>query len=78
MMMIEEYINSKNDPNIFIIVSQEIAASLPFGTKVRGLKPGRSCRIFQGEKILSTSSFVRGSKSLSCPMSQICGMKKNP
>ena len=30
---------------------------LTFGTKVRGFKPGRSRRIFQGEKILSTPSF---------------------
>jgi hypothetical protein len=30
---------------------------LAFGTKVRGFKPGRSRRIFQGEKILSTPSF---------------------
>ena len=32
---------------------------LAFGTQVRGFKPGRSCRIFQGEKILSTPSFGR-------------------
>ena len=30
---------------------------LAFGTQVRGFKPGRSRRIFQGEKILSTPSF---------------------
>jgi len=30
---------------------------LAFGTKVRGLKPDRSRRIFKGEKILSTPSF---------------------
>jgi hypothetical protein len=30
---------------------------LAFGTQVRGFKPGRSRRIFKGEKILSTSSF---------------------
>jgi hypothetical protein len=30
---------------------------LDFGTQVRGLKPGWSRRIFQGEKILSTPSF---------------------
>ena len=30
---------------------------LAFGTQVRGFKPGRNCRIFQGEKILSTPSF---------------------
>ena len=30
---------------------------LAFGTQVRGFKPGRSRRIFSGEKILSTPSF---------------------
>jgi hypothetical protein len=30
---------------------------LAFGTQVRGFKPGRSRRIFQGENILSTPSF---------------------
>ena len=32
---------------------------LAFSTAVRQFKPGRSRRIFQGEKILSTPSFVR-------------------
>ena len=32
---------------------------LAFGTQVRGFKPGRGRRIFQGEKILSTPSFRR-------------------
>ena len=36
---------------------------LAFGTHVRGFKPGRSRRIFQGEKILSTPSFRREVKS---------------
>ena len=30
---------------------------LTFSTQVRGFKPGRSGRIFKGEKILSTPSF---------------------
>jgi len=30
---------------------------LAFGTQVRGFKPGRSRRIFKGEKILTTPSF---------------------
>jgi len=30
---------------------------LAFSTQVRGFKPGRSLRIFKGEKILSTPSF---------------------
>ena len=35
-----------------------IAASVQaFSTQVRGFKPGRSRRIFKGEKILSTPSF---------------------
>ena len=36
---------------------------LAFGTQLRGFKPGRSRRIFQGEKILSTPSFWREVKS---------------
>ena len=35
---------------------------IPFGTHVRGFKTGRSRRIFQGEKILSTPSFGRDVK----------------
>jgi hypothetical protein len=34
-------------------------SALTFGTQVRGFKPGRSRRIFQGEKILSAPSFGR-------------------
>ena len=30
---------------------------LAFGTQVRGFETGRSCRIFQGEKIFNTPSF---------------------
>jgi hypothetical protein len=40
---------------------------LAFSTQVRGFKPGRSRRIFKGEKILSTPSFG-GSKAVG-PMS---------
>jgi hypothetical protein len=32
---------------------------LAFGTQVRGFEPGRSRRVFQGEKILSVPSFGR-------------------
>jgi hypothetical protein len=32
-------------------------STLAFGTQVRGFKPGRSRRIFQGEKVLSAPSF---------------------
>jgi hypothetical protein len=34
-------------------------SALASGTQVRGFKPGRSRRIFQGEKILSAPSFGR-------------------
>jgi hypothetical protein len=34
-------------------------SALAFGTQVRGFKPGRNRRIFQGEKILSVPSFGR-------------------
>jgi hypothetical protein len=33
--------------------------ALAFGTQVRGFKPGRNRRIFQGENILSAPSFGR-------------------
>ena len=36
---------------------QSRGSVLAFGTQDRGFKPGRSRRIFQGEKILSTPSF---------------------
>jgi len=39
---------------------------LAFSTEVRGFKPGRSRRIFSGEKILSASSF-RGEVKLLVP-----------
>jgi hypothetical protein len=45
-----------------------MVSMLASGTRVRGFKPGRSCRIFSGVKILSMPSFV----------SQICGTLKNP
>ena len=43
------------------------ASVLAFGTHVRGLKPGRSSRVFQD------AFFQKGSKAV-CPMSHICGM----
>ena len=46
---------------------------LAFGTKVRGFKPGRSRRIFQVEKILSTPSFGREVKPfVPCPIFAAC------
>jgi hypothetical protein len=37
---------------------------MAFGTQVHEFKPGRSRRIFQGEKILSTPSFGRKVKAV--------------
>jgi hypothetical protein len=50
-----------------------LVSALAFGTQVRGFKPGRSRRIFQGEKILSAPSFRREFKTVG-PMSLIYGM----
>jgi hypothetical protein len=36
-----------------------VVIMLPSGTQVRGFKPGRSRRIFSGEKILNMPSFGR-------------------
>jgi hypothetical protein len=48
-------------------------ACWPLVPKFAGSKPGRSRLIFQGEKILSTTTFGGEVKAV-CPMSQICGM----
>jgi len=46
---------------------------LAYGTQVRGFKPGRSRRIFKGEKILSTPSFGGEVKpSVSCRRFAAC------
>ena len=46
---------------------------LAFGTQIRGFKPGRNRRIFQGEKILSTPSFGGEVKpSVSCRRFTAC------
>ena len=50
---------------------------LAFGTKVRGFKPDRSCRIFQGEKILSTPSFG-GEVKPSVPCRRFTACKRSP
>jgi hypothetical protein len=39
-----------------------VVSMLASGTRVRGFKPGRSRRIFSGEKILSLPSFGRDVK----------------
>jgi hypothetical protein len=43
-------------------------------TQVCGFESGRSRRIFQGEKILSVTSFGEEVCKAVGPMSQICGM----
>ena len=48
-------------------------SALAFGTQVCGFKPGRSHRIFQGEKILKHAFLRKGSKTVG-PMSLIYGM----
>jgi hypothetical protein len=49
---------------------------LASGTQDRGFAPGRSRRIFRA-KIPQHAFLRKGSKAV-CPMSQICGMSKNP
>ena len=48
---------------------------LAFGTQVRGFKPGRSRRIFKGEKIRSTPSF-RGEVKPSVPCRRLAACKR--
>jgi hypothetical protein len=50
---------------------------LDFGTQVRGFKPDRSRRIFQGEKIPQRAFLRKGSKPVG-PMSLIYGMEMIP
>jgi hypothetical protein len=47
------------------------------GTRVRGFKPDRSRGIFFGRKNPRHAFRRKGSKAV-CPISQICGMLKNP
>ena len=49
---------------------------LAFGTQVRGFKPGRSRRIFRGEKILSTPSF-EGEIKPSVPCRRFAACKRS-
>jgi len=54
------------------------AASMVFGTQVRGFAPGRSRRIFRAKKkILSTPSFV-GEVKQSVPCRSFTACKKIP
>ena len=51
---------------------------LAFSTQVRGFKPGRSRRIFKGEKILSTPFFGGGvNPSVSCRRFAVCKRSLN-
>ena len=50
---------------------------LAFSTQVRVFKPGRSRRIFQGEKILSTPSFGREVKPF-IPCRRFTACKRSP
>jgi hypothetical protein len=49
---------------------------LAFTTQVRGFKPGRSLRIFKGEKILSTPSFA-GEVEPSVPCRRFAACKRS-
>jgi hypothetical protein len=49
---------------------------LAFRTQVWGFKPGRSCRIFKGEKVLSTPSFG-GEVKLSVPCRRFAAYKRS-
>ena len=50
---------------------------LAFSTQVREFKPGRSCRIFKGEKIISTPSFG-GEVKPSVPCRRFAACKRSP
>jgi hypothetical protein len=54
-----------------------VVSMLASGIQDRWFKPGRSRRIFRGEKTPQHAFLRRGSKVV-YPMSQICGMLKNP
>jgi hypothetical protein len=54
-----------------------VVSMLASGTRVRGFKPSLSRWIFFGHKNPQHAFLWKGSKAV-CPMSQICGMIKNP
>jgi hypothetical protein len=54
-----------------------VVSVLTSGTQDRGLKPGRSRRIFQAKKNPQHAFLRRGNEAV-CPMLQICGMLKTP
>jgi hypothetical protein len=49
---------------------------LAFGTQVRGLKPGRTRRIFKGEKKNPQHAFLRRGSKAGCPMSRFTACKR--
>jgi hypothetical protein len=55
---------------------RSVVSMLASGIQHRGFEPGRSRRIFRA-KIPHHAFLRRGSKAV-CPMSQLCGMLKNP
>ena len=80
------YINSTNVPPIMIInriykhqrLRWSRGSVLAFSTQVRGFKPGRSRRVFKGEKILSTPSFGGEVKpSVPCRRFAACKRSQN-
>jgi hypothetical protein len=54
-----------------------VVRMLASGTQDRGFAPGRSRQIFSGKKSPQHAFLRKGSKAV-CPMSQICGMSKEP
>ena len=64
--------------NLSYVTSGLGVSVLATGTRVRGFKPGRSRRTFQGEKILSTPSFGREVKQfVSCRRFTACKRSLN-
>jgi hypothetical protein len=53
-----------------------VVSMLASGTQERGFAPGRSRPIFRTKK--SSACLPSEEKKAVCPMSQICGMLKNP
>jgi hypothetical protein len=54
-----------------------VVSMLASGTQDRGFNPAEAIRIFFGRKDPQHAFLRKGSKAV-CPMSQICGMLKNP
>ena len=68
---------------IYYLIRWSRGSVLAFSTQVRGFKPGRSRRVFKGEKILSTPSFGGEVKPSvpwrgSCHFGKITGQHSRP